>query len=190
VVGKFLLGITLLIASIAASVPAGAQGPAHAATTDLVEPKLLITSEDWRAFASGSGANQVCYVAPVAKPRPALAKQNRAPTIYVTHRPARQAFDVVAYAAGYEFRRDSMARVAFTSGPSHRLFTDGGFAWAGDENNDRRLVRAMAESTTMTVTGLGTDGHLHEDTVSLAGFSAAFQRASSECRRPGPPIKR
>jgi hypothetical protein len=110
--------------------------------------------------------------------------------LYVTHRPARQAFDVVAFAASYSFRRDSMARLAFTNGPSQRLFTDGGFAWAGDEANDRRIVRAMVDSSAVTVTGLGTDGHLHEDTVSLNGFAGAFQRASSECRRPGPPIRR
>jgi hypothetical protein len=186
VVGRILLGITLLMAPASA----WAQGPAHAATTDLAEPVLLTTAEDWRAFAVGSGASHVCYVSLITRPRSAIGKPEARATLYVTHRPARQAFDVVAFAAGYEFRPDSMARVAFTNGPSHRLFTNGSFAWAGDEANDRRLVRAMADSTAMTLTGLGTDGHLYEDTVNLNGFSAAFQRASGECRRPGPPIKR
>jgi hypothetical protein len=187
VVGKILLGITLLIAPV----HAWAQGPAHAAvTTDFSEPTLLTTAEDWQAFAVGSESNRVCYVAQMTPPRSALGPRVARPMLYVTHRPARQAYDVVAFAAPYGFRRDSMARLAFTKGPSHRLFTDGGFAWAGDEANDRRIVRAMVDSSAVTVTGLGTDGHLHEDTVSLNGFGAAFLRASSECRRPGPPIKR
>jgi hypothetical protein len=187
VIGKIALGIILLIA------PAQAWGqrPANAATTtEINEPTLLVSAEDWQALAIGPETNRVCYVAQAGRARSALGKQDMRPLLYVTHRPARQAFDVVSFAASYDFRRDSMARLAFTNAPMQRLFTDGSFAWAGDENNDRRIVRAMAESNAMTVTGLGTDGHLHEDTVSLKGFAVAFQRASTECRRPGPPIKR
>lgn len=186
-VGKVLLGIILLIVPMQAS----AQGPAHAATTsEITEPTLLVAAEDWQALAIGAGSNRICYVAQAGRARSALGKPDMRPLLYVTHRPARQAFDVVAFAASYDFRRDSMARLAFSNAPTQRLFTDGSFAWAGDENNDRRIVRAMADSKAMTVTGLGTDGHLHEDTVSLKGFAQAFQRASSECRRPGPPIRR
>ena len=90
---------------------------------------------------------------------------------------------------------DSMARISFTNAaspasPNQRLFTSGAFAWAGDEANDRRIVRAMVEAASITVTGVGTDGLLHDDTIGLSGFAATFQRASSECRRPGAPIKR
>ncbi|HYC65740.1 MAG TPA: hypothetical protein VEC14_13500, partial [Reyranellaceae bacterium] len=165
-VGKVLLGIILLIVPIQAS----AQRPAHAATTtETTEPTLLVNAEDWQALAIGADANRVCYVAQAGRVRSALGKQDMRPLLYVTHRPARQTFDVVAFAAAYDFRRDSMARVAFTNGPTHRLFTQGSFAWAGDEQNDRRLVRAMVDSSAMTVIGLGSDGHLHEDTVSLKG---------------------
>lgn len=185
--GKLVLGIILLIAPA----NAWAQGPAHAATTtDLTVPTLLVAAEDWQALSLGGESNRICYVAQAGRARSALGKQDTRPLLYVTHRPARQAFDVVSFAASYDFRRDSMARVSFTNGPTHRLFTEGSFAWAGDEANDRRIVRAMSNSTAMTVTGLGNDGHLHEDVVSLKGFATAFQRASSECRRPGPPIRR
>jgi hypothetical protein len=190
VVGKILLGIILLMAPASA----GAQGPAHAAVTPsagaVSEPIVLMTAEDWHALSVGTDSNRTCYVAQATRARSAFAKRDTRPALYVTHRPARQAFDVVAFAASYSFRRDSMARLAFTNGPSHRLFTDDGFAWAGDEANDRRIVRALVDSSAVTVTGLGTDGHLHEDTLSLNGFAAAFLRASSECRRPGAPIKR
>ena len=189
-VGKILLGMFLLVAPTSA----WAQGPAFAAVTPSAgaasEPVLLMTAEDWQALAVGAEANRICYVAQATRARSALGKRDTRPALYVTHRPARQAFDVVAFAASYSFRRDSMARLAFTNGPSHRLFTDDGFAWAGDEANDRRIVRALVDSSALTVTGLGTDGHLHEDTLSLNGFAAAFLRASSECRRPGPPIRR
>jgi hypothetical protein len=194
VVGKFLRGMILLLLPVSASTPAWAQGPAHAAVTpsasDPSEPILLTAVEEWQALALGSGLGRICYVAQARSPRSAFGKRDARATLYVTHRPARQAFDVVAFAAPYSFRRDSMARLAFTHGPSQRLFTDDKFAWAGDETNDRRIVRAMVESSAVTVTGLGLDGHLHEDTIGLEGFAAAFQRASSECRRPGPPIKR
>ena len=41
-------------------------------------------------------------------------------------------------------------------------------AWAGDEANDRRIVRALVDSSAVTVTGLGTDGHLHADMTGMA----------------------
>ena len=188
--GRTLLGIVLL-----AVLPdqGSAQTPAFAASspqTSDAGPSLLLTADEWRALAAGSGANRLCYVAPAAKARAALSQRDARPLIYVTHRPARHSFDVVSFAAGYTFRADSMARVSFGTGPSYRLFTDGTFAWAGDEANDRRIVRAMSEAGSITVTGLGADGLLHEDAFPLQGFAAAFQRASSECLRPGPPIKR
>ena len=188
--GRTLLGIALLAAL---PTPGFAQTPAFAAsssqTTDTVEPSLLLSADEWRALASGSGASRLCYVTPL-KARTALTPRDVRPLLYVTHRPKRQSYDVVSFAAGYSFRADSMARVSFGNGPSYRLFTDGAFAWAGDEANDRRIVRAMSEAASITVTGLGADGLLHEDVFPLQGFAAAFQRASSECQRPGAPIKR
>lgn len=194
VLGRTLLGIALL-----AALPSGgfAQTPAFAAsssqTTDpnsgAAEPSLLLTAGDWRALASGGGAARLCYVAPAKAQAAAAAREGR-PMLHITHRPNRQSFDVVSFAAGYSFRADSMARVSFGNGHSYRLFTDGSFAWAGDEANDRRIVRAMSEAASITVTGLGADGLLHEDVFPLQGFAAAFQRASSECQRPGAPIKR
>ncbi len=193
--GRTLLGIALLAAL---PTPGFAQTPAFAAsssqTTDTAEPSLLLTAEEWRALASGSGASRLCYVIPVnagpVKARSAMTPRDVRPMLHVTHRPKRQSYDVVSFAAGYSFRADSMARVSFGNGPSYRLFTDGAFAWAGDEANDRRIVRAMSEAASITVTGLGADGLLHEDVFPLQGFAAAFQRASSECQRPGAPIKR
>jgi invasion protein IalB len=190
VFSQALLGITLLIAFAGSMTPAAAQAPAFAAATTSNEPTLLLDSNDWQAFATGPGPTQVCYVTAASRARSALGKRDGRPTLYVTHRPGRQTYDVVAFAASYDFRRDSMARVAFANGATFRMFTDGNFAWAGDEAIDKRLVRAMAESASVTVTALGDDGHLHEDTLSLKGFGDAFLRASSECRRPGAPIKR
>jgi hypothetical protein len=198
VIGRTLLGIVLLAAlpgtgtaqvpAFAASSPATGGAPGNPADP---EPALLLTAGGWRALAAGSGADRLCYVTPAAKtPNAPATPGQRAALIYVTHRPARQSFDVVTFVAAYSFRADSMARVSFGTGPSYRLFTDGGFAWAGDEANDRRIVRAMADAGTVTLTGLGTDGLLHEDAFALQGFAAAFQRASSECRRLGAPIRR
>lgn len=189
--GRALLAIVL---SVVAPNMGSAQAPAFAASsqpsTDNSEPTLLLASEEWRALALGTGPSRLCYVAPAAKARPALGQRDPRPLFYVTHRPARHRFDTVAFVGSHAFRAESLARVSFDSGPSHRLFTDGAFAWAGDEASDRRIVRAMSEAATLTVTGLGADGLLREDSFPLQGFVAAFQHASSECQRPGPPIKR
>lgn len=181
---------------IALPIPGWAQTPAFAATPQTSdgpaanEPDLLLAAEDWQALAAGSGSDRICYVTRVARARSVLSQRDVRPLLYVTHRPSRQSYDVVAFAASYAFRADSMARVSLGGGPSYRLFTDGTFAWAGDEAIDRRIVRAMAEGGSITVTGLGADGLLRDDNFGLSGFATAFQRASSECRRPGAPIKR
>jgi hypothetical protein len=96
----------------------------------------------------------------------------------------------VTFVAGYRFQADSLARMSFAGGSTYRLFTSEDFAWATSEADDRKIAKALAESTFVTVTGLAQDGHLFTDTLALAGFPAVFQRASAECRRPGAPARR
>jgi len=120
----------------------------------------------------------------------AQIRRETRPALYVTHRPGRAAYDVVSFVAGYRFRPDSLARMSFAGGPTYRLFTSDDFAWAADEADDHKIVKALTESAFVTVTGLAQDGHLYTDTLALRGFPTVFQHISTECRRPGPPVRR
>jgi len=194
---RLLTATTAII--VAACGVARAQSPAQAAVAPSATPPVVSSPDDpvrllevmeWRAHAAGSGAHRICYVAHTPLALQARQKRDIRPMLYVTHRPHRQSWDSVAFASAYAFRRDSIVRLEFENGPSFRLFTDGEFAWATDEATDRRIIAALGERDWVAISGLSRDGEMHSDRLDLRGFAAVFQRASSECRRPGLPLKR
>lgn len=194
--GRVVFGLMLAVA-----VPAVAQAPAGTPPAAVSAPPLKASAEDpaqiwssgggdWRAFVAGPETERVCYVTHSAGAMATQMRRETRPALYVTHRPAKAAYDVVSFVAGYRFRPDSLARMSFAGGPSYRLFTSDDFAWAADEADDHKIVKALSESAFVTITGLALDGHLYTDTLTLRGFPTVFQRISGECRRPGPPVHR
>jgi hypothetical protein len=183
--GKAFFGLMLAIA-----VPAAAQAPPQKASAEDPVQIWASSSSEWRAFVAGPETERVCYVTHASSVMAAQIRRETRPALYVTHRPGRAAYDVVSFVAGYRFRPDSLARMSFAGGPTYRLFTSDDFAWAVDEADDHKIVKALAESAFVTVTGLAQDGHLYTDTLALRGFPTVFQHISTECRRPGPPVRR
>ena len=187
--GRAVLGLMLVWAlPLMAQTGTAQTGVPQKASAE--DPVQLLAAGEWRAFAAGPAADRVCYVTHTPAAMATEMRRGTRPMLYVTHRPARPSYDVVSFVAGYRFQADSLARMSFAGGPTYRLFTSEDFAWATSEADDRKILKALTESTFVTVTGLALDGHLFTDTLALAGFPAAFQRASAECRRPGAPARR
>lgn len=162
-----LVGLGLL-AALAYASPANAQ--------DIVK---LGEYQDWTAYASGSGADKVCYVVSeptLRQPGPAARK----PMIYITNRPARKAMGVVMAYAGYAFKPDSQASVEIGKG-KYALFTHRDTAWAADEEADERIVKAMRAGKSMTVKSVPAEGEATADLYSLNGVAAALKRIGEAC---------
>jgi hypothetical protein len=101
--------------------------------------------------------------------------------MYVTHRPWLKKTNVVSFLAGYNYKKDSDARV-LVGGAKFILFTDKDVAWARNSKQDKALVEAMRRGTTMTLDGLSARSTRTTDIYSLTGFSKAHDVINRACR--------
>ncbi len=144
------------------------------------QAETIGTNGAWTAFKTTEGNAPVCYVG--AQPQSDEGDYNKRGDIYmlVTHRPALKEMDVVSIEAGYEYQKDSDAKVVI--GDSiFMLFTNKGNAWARDSETDKKLVAAMKRGTIMVVTATSWRGTNTKDTYSLTGFTAAYNAARKAC---------
>ena len=135
--------------------------------------------QDWTAFSDGA-EKRICYIGSL--PQKAEGNYTRRGDTYVlaTHRPGENVFGEISVEAGYTYKPGSEVEVN-VDGQTFKLFTQGGNAWAYDEQADRALVEAMKAGRQMIVKGTSSRGTLTTDTYSLAGFTAAYNAISDAC---------
>lgn len=147
------------------------------------QPRKLEDYGDWRALVAGDGDARACYVTQKVLPDPTDGRAKERPLLYVTHRPAKNTFNVVAYFAGYTVKPDSDVELDFGF-TRFRLFAQEGSngAWSPTPEIDGRIVEAMKAGNTVTARGIDETGREVADSFSLQGFTAALFRATLECR--------
>ena len=177
----------LVAAALLVTLPtATAQTPPGAGTPPAAgddQPRKLEDYGDWRALVAGNGDARACYMTQKVLPAPAEGRAKERPLLYVTHRPAKNTFNVVAYFAGYAVKPDSDVELDFGFA-KFRLFAQQGSngAWSGSAEIDGRIVEAMKAGNTVTARGTDETGREVTDTFSLTGVTAALFRITQECR--------
>lgn len=181
-----------LRALIAAGILAVLSTDIAAAQTLTGQPRLLSITGKWGAYIIFEDGGKTCYVAGKVGPDAALTDrerkklqlQNAAPKraayVLITQRPWADEDDVFTFIAGYTFKKGSAAK-AEIDGVKYDLFTDGGMAWAADEQTDQKIARAMRDGKSMTLIGTDSKGKAIKDDVDLKGLTAAYNRTQSEC---------
>lgn len=136
--------------------------------------------EHWSAFKVAVEGQPLCYMASAPETEEGDYTRRGDTYVFVTHRPAEGALNVVQVVAGYTYREHS--EVTLTIGrETFTLFTSGSSAWARDAETDARIVRALKAGLSMVVTGTSSRGTLTTDTYSLRGATAAYAAVSRAC---------
>ncbi len=161
--------------AIAAAMLLGWPGPVTAQ-----EGGFIATFDDWSAFSENEGGKPLCYAASLPKKAEGDYTQRGDTYVMVTHRPAEKAVGVFSVRAGYTYQEGSEVEVTI-GGQTFTLFTDGGYAWAEDEDTDRAINVAMKAGKNMVVKGTSSRGTLTTDTYSLIGFTAAQGAIDKAC---------
>lgn len=138
---------------------------------------------DWSTFMDTySDGSKVCYMTSIPK-QSRLSEGNAQrgePYVMVAHWPARRERGVVSVAGGTSYR--SGADIVLTVGDrSFELYGDEDVAWTYGLEEDARIVSSMKAGVTMTVKAVAARGYSITDSYSLRGFTAAFNRISSNC---------
>lgn len=150
-----------------------------AAPAQAQQVNTLGNFQDWTAYTMTEDGAKVCYVA--SQPRKDEGNYTRRGDIYalITHRPARDQFNVVTIYAGYPYKDGGSVELEVDD-KSFQLFTKGETAWATDDQ-DPRIVAAMKAGRSMVVKGESSRGTATRDTYSLMGVTAALNSIDKAC---------
>ena len=165
-----------------ASMPALAQLPGTGKPPAVNGPKTehLGDAQGWSAFAETDKNAKACYlVGRPVKSEPQNVKRGEI-YVYVTHRPAEKAYNVVSFAAGYPYKDGSDAELAVDS-HKFTLFTNKESAWTRDAAMDKAVVEAMAKAKQALLRGASARGTVTTDTYDLDGFAAMLAQIDKAC---------
>jgi hypothetical protein len=143
----------------------------------------VATMTDWNVFTEESPKE--CWG--VSKPKESVNSRDGQPVsvrrgdilLFVTFRPGKPG--EISFTGGYPFAGGSTVDVT-VDGQPYQLFTDGEWAWPGSAEDDAKLLAALKNGTTATLTARSGRGTQTADTFSLRGFTAAMEDAEKRCQ--------
>lgn len=146
------------------------------------EVRVLGTFGKWIAQTYQENGKPVCFMSVKPDSSEGNYKARGEVLLMITNRPSEQAMDVISVVAGYQYLADSDA-VATINGKRFSLFTNGERAWARDTQTDKTIVQLLIKGKTVTVKGTSSRNNITTDTFSLAGFTAAHQAITENCKK-------
>jgi len=143
----------------------------------------VATMTDWNVFTEESPKE--CWG--VSKPKESVNSRDGQPVsvrrgdilLFVTFRPGKPG--EISFTGGYPFASGSTVDVT-VDGQPYQLFTDGEWAWPGSAEDDAKLLAALKNGTSATLTARSGRGTQTADTFSLRGFTAAMEDAEKRCQ--------
>ncbi len=139
---------------------------------------LHFTAKHWRAYTYGDADGKQCYAASGPVKQTGNDK-GRADPLFLVTRIATQR-DEVSVSSGYPYREGSDI-VVVVDRTAYHLFAKADRAWTKDAATDKAMVARMKHGKTVTVKGVGAKGFHTQDSYSLAGFNAAYQKLGALC---------
>jgi invasion protein IalB len=159
---KQIIGITCILLTSAA----------HAQTAQF-------SAGQWRTFTMAGQGGTVCYIASQPTAESGNFKKRGTPFVMVTHR--NSTTDEVSVSSGYPYKETSEVPLII-DGKTTALFTKQDRAWAKDAATDSALVASMKRGTRMSVKGESRVGSTSQDSYSLSGFTAAYNKMKELCK--------
>lgn len=145
------------------------------------DPKFVEKFNDWAVYTYKAGGGQVCFI--VSEPKASEPKGANRDKIFflVQNRPKDGVKSEVNTIIGYPFKKGSTSTVTIDS-EKYQLYTNGDGAWAESGDLDKRIVAAMKNGKTMSVSGVSWRGTQTSDRYSLSGVTAAMNKIDSMCK--------
>ena len=143
--------------------------------------QLLGTFGDWTAYKMKENGASLCYMASTPQKSEGKYKKRGEIFLIVAHRPKEKAFNVLSLTAGYNYKKNSTAKIQIDKEPAVELFTHEDTAWATDSKIDSKLYALMKAGDKAVVTGKSSLGNTTIDTFSLKGFTRAANAIDKAC---------
>lgn len=143
-------------------------------------PTAIGQFKDWQVFTSDIDGDKICYAATEATDKAPAGAEHGDVWFYVTSWKSGRARAQPSLKVGYDLRPD-LSPSARIGRANWSLFSAGNEAFARDED-DPRLVRALERGSELRVEAVSERDTQVAYHFSLAGSSAAIDRAAAACR--------
>jgi len=144
------------------------------------EVKKIGKFKDWETMVIKNDTQFVCF----AQSKPVLQspkKNKREARLFVSFRPNKKILDEISITAGYEFNKNNL--ITAKSGKNKYKFdiSQESFAWIADDNQEKKMIKAMKRGSRIMITGYNQEGSQTIDHYSLLGFTKAYGAAKKSC---------
>ncbi len=140
--------------------------------------------KDWATFTAQEDGRKVCYITSNPTRKTGTYRIRGDVYMIVTYRGAGTVPEV-SIDTGFPYKIGSTVSFIIDGRKQFSFFTSAEtpqMAWAKDSQADRTVIDAMKRGGRVTTKGTSTRGTTAQDTYSLRGFSAAYDKMVASCK--------
>ena len=142
-------------------------------------PKSTGKYKNWESFVAETDKGKICFAQTVPTKRaPASIKRDKS-KLFVTFRPTEDIKDEVSITSGHEYKSSTVT--ASSGKRKYSFFSQKGFAWLLDDQEEKGFIKLMKKATNVIVKARTTKGAETTDHYSMMGFTKAYNSAKKTC---------
>ena len=136
--------------------------------------------KDWETFTVTENDNKICFAQSIPILRAPKKFERNPSRLFVSFRPIEDIKDEVSITSGYTFQKEKIVK-AKTGKKTYDFFSQEGFAWILDTEEEQRFIQAMKKASRVMIIGRTEKGKQTIDHYSLMGFTKAYNAAKKKC---------
>ena len=144
------------------------------------ELKSIGKFKDWETFTVTENNNKICFAQSIPILRAPKKFERNPSRLFVSFRPIEDIKDEVSITSGYTFQKEKIVK-AKTGKKTYDFFSQEGFAWILDTEEEQRFIQAMKKASRVMIIGRTEKGKQTIDHYSLMGFTKAYDTAKKNC---------
>ena len=142
-------------------------------------PRSTGKYKNWESFIAETDKGKICFAQTIPTKRaPAAIKRDKS-KLFVTFRPTEDIKDEVSITSGHEYKSSTVT--ASSGKRKYSFFSQKGFAWLLDDQEEKGFIKLMKKATNVIVKARTTKGAETTDHYSMMGFTKAYNTAKKTC---------
>ena len=136
--------------------------------------------KNWETFTVTENNNKICFAQSIPILRAPKKFERNPSRLFISFRPTEDIKDEVSATSGYTFQKEKIVK-AKTGKKTYDFFSQEGFAWILDAEEEQRFIKAMKKASRVMIIGRTEKGKQTIDHYSLMGFTKAYNTAKKNC---------
>ena len=142
-------------------------------------PRSTGKYKNWESFIAETDKGKICFAQTTPTKRaPAAIKRDKS-KLFVTFRPTEDIKDEVSITSGHEYKSSTVT--ASSGKRKYSFFSQKGFAWLLDDQEEKGFIKLMKKATNVIVKARTIKGAETTDHYSMMGFTKAYNTAKKTC---------